>query len=130
LAVLLKHCPQLFRLEPTAIRETARYIVSEFGADYLRNAVLRDDAVLLSFRKDQVAYGLEFMSTMMMTDARPVCGASSAFFLQAIEGGIQERTVGAALGAASAATSKASRSIASDTMESVRKLRDVTRHKK
>ena len=128
---LLKNCPQLFRLDPSAIRETAQWTIREFGIVYLQAAVLRDgNSILLSFRKDDASYGLEFMSVMMMTDAKTACAASSAFLLEAIRGGIQERAVSAALGAAGSATSKASQSIASDTMESFRKLRDANRHKK
>lgn len=128
---LLKNCPQLFRLDPSEIQETAKWVIDEFGLAYLRIAVLRDgNSILLSFKKEDAAYGLEFMSMMMMTDAKMACAASSAFFLEAIRGGIQERTVSAALGAASSATSQASKSIASDTMESFRQLRDANRHKK
>jgi len=128
---LLKNCPQLFRLDPTAIQGTAQWVIDEFGLAYLQNAVLRDgNSILLSFRKDDAAYGLQFMSLMMMTDAKMACAASSAFLLEAIRGGIQERTVSAALGAASNATSQAGKSVASETMESFRKLRDANRHKK
>lgn len=128
---LLKNCPQLFRLDPTAIQETAQWAIGEFGLAYLQNAVLRDgNSILLSFRKDDAVYGLQFMSLMMMTDAKMACAASSAFLLEAIRGGIQERTVSAALGAASNATSQAGKSIASETMESFRQLRDANRHKK
>mmetsp|Transcript_3757 Transcript_3757/g.9846 ORF Transcript_3757/g.9846 Transcript_3757/m.9846 type:complete len:288 (+) Transcript_3757:46-909(+) len=128
---LVEKCPQLFRLDPATIQETAQWIVDEFGISFLRAAIIRDNnPILLSFRKEDAAYGLEFMSTMMMTDAKPACAASSAFLMEAIRGGIQERAVSAALGAASSATSKASRSIASDTMESFRQLRDANRHKK
>jgi hypothetical protein len=124
-------CPQLFRLDPSAIQETARWIIDEFGLAYLQAATLRDNnPILLSFRKDDAAYGLEFMSLMMMTDAKPACGLSSALLLEAIRGGIQERAVSAALGAAGNAASQATRSIASDTMESFRKLRDANRNKK
>lgn len=129
--VLLQNCPQLFRLDPSSIQETAEWIINEFGLAYLQAAALRDgNSILLSFRKADASYGLEFMSVMMMMDAKMACGASSAFFLEAIRGGIQERAVSAALGAAGSATSQASRSIASDTMESFRQLRDANRHKK
>lgn len=129
--VLLENCPQLFRLDPSSIQETAEWIIKEFGLAYLQAAALRDgNSILLSFRKADASYGLEFMSVMMMMDAKMACGASSAFFLEAIRGGIQERAVSAALGAAGSATSQASRSIASDTMESFRQLRDANRHKK
>ena len=130
-SVLLKNCPQLFRLDPSIIQGTAQWIISEFGLRYLQAAVIRDgNSILLSFQKEDAAYGLEFMSVMMMTDAKTACAASSAFLLEAIRGGIQERAVSAALGAAGNATSKASKSIASDTMESFRQLRDANRNKK
>ena len=130
-SVLLRNCPQLFRLDPSSIQETAQWIIDEFGLVYLQAAVLRDgNCVFLTFRKEDAAYGLQFMSLMMMTDAKTACAASSAFLLEAIRGGIQERTVSAALGAAGTATSTASRSIASDTMESFRQLRDANRNKK
>lgn len=129
--VLLQNCPQLFRLDPSSIQETAQWIIDEFGLAYLQAATLRDgNSILLSFRKDDTAYGLEFMSVMMMMDAKMACAASSAFFLEAIRGGVQERAVSAALGAASSATSQAGKSIASETMESFRQLRDANRHKK
>ena len=131
ISILLKNCPQLLRLDPTEILETANWIVDEFGLPYLKDAIIRDNnSVLLSFRKEDAVYGLEFMSTMMMTDAKPACAASSAFLLEAIRGGIQERSISAMLGAASTATSKASQSIASDAMQSFRQLRDTNRKKK
>jgi len=130
-SILLRNCPQLFRLNPSVIEETARWIIDEFGLPYLKAAVMRDrNSILLSFRKEDAAYGLEFMSVMMMMDAKQACAASSAFLLEAIRGGIQERAVSTALGAAGSAASKASQSIASDTMESYRKLRDANRNKK
>lgn len=130
-SILLRECPQLFRLDPSDIQETARWVIDEFGLAYLKAAVLRDgNSILLSFRKEDAAYGLEFMSMMMMTDAKTACAASSAFMLEAVRGGIQERAVSAALGAAGDAASTASRSIASDTMESFRQLRDANRNKK
>ena len=128
---MLSACPQLFRLDSSAIQETARWIINEFGLAYLQAATLRDNnPKLLSFRKDDASYGLEFMSLMMMTDAKPACSLSSDFLLEAIKGGIQERAVSAALGAAGSAASQATQSIASDTMESFRKLRDANRNKK
>lgn len=129
-SVFLENCPQLFRLDPSEVRETAQWIVDEFGLSYLKAAAIQNkNSVLLSFRKEDAAYGLEFMTTMMMMDAKPACAASSALLLQAIRGGIQERAVGAALRAAENATSQASKSIASDTMESLRQVRDATRNK-
>jgi len=127
---ILENCPQLFRLETAIVQETAKWIIDEFGIQYLQTSVLIDNPIILSYKKEDFIYGLKFMSTMMMMDAKPACIASSTLLLQATQGGIQERLVSAALGAASVATSKATKSIASDTMESLRKLRSTNRNKR
>jgi len=127
---ILENCPQLFRLETALVQETAKWIIDEFGVRYLQTSVLIDNPIILSYKKEDCIYGLQFMSTMMMTDAKPACIVSSTLFLQATQGGIQERSVSAALGEASVATSTATKSIASDTMESLRKLRATNRNKK
>jgi hypothetical protein len=127
---ILEDCPQLFRLEPIIIEQTAQCIIDEFGIQYLQSSVLNDNPIILSYKADDVVYGLQFISTMMMTDAKPACAASSALLLLAINGGIQERAVSTALGAAADATSKANKSIASDTMQSLRQIRATNRNKK
>ena len=127
---ILEICPQLFRLEPIIIEETAQRIIDEFGIQYLQSSVLNDNPIILSYKANDVVYGLQFMTTMMMTDAKPACAASSALLLLAINGGIQERAVSTALGAAADATSKANKSIASDTMQSLRQIRTANRNKK
>jgi hypothetical protein len=107
------------------VLETAQFIIDEFGVSYLES-----EPKLLGFRKGDVSYGLEFMSIMMMIgDAKPFCAQSTDLLLQGIHGGISERSIQNALGAASAATSQASQSIASDTMESIRQLRASNRNK-
>jgi hypothetical protein len=128
--VILERCPQLFRIEPVIIEETAQRIIDEFGIQYLQSSVLNDNPIILSYKANDVVYGLKFMTTMMMTDAKPACAASSALLLLAINGGIQERAVSTALGAAADATSKANKSIASDTMQSLRQIRTANRDKK
>jgi hypothetical protein len=127
---ILENCPQLFRLEPIIIEETAQCIIDEFGIQYLQSSVLNDNPIILSYKADDVVYGLQFMTTMMMTDSKPACAASSSLLLLAINGGIQERAVSTALGAAADATSKANKSIASDTMQSLRQIRTTNRNKK
>eukprot|EP00980_Cylindrotheca_fusiformis_P008130 scaffold1727_cov133-Cylindrotheca_fusiformis.AAC.33 len=115
----LAKCPQLLRLNPSMVLETAKWIVDEFGIDYVRS-----EPRLLSYPLKDVEYGLDFMSTMMMADAKPACRASTALFLSSIDGGIQEQAVKVALGAAGDATSKASQTIAGDAMTSLKKLKD------
>mmetsp|Transcript_23855 Transcript_23855/g.44332 ORF Transcript_23855/g.44332 Transcript_23855/m.44332 type:complete len:131 (+) Transcript_23855:451-843(+) len=120
----LEACPQIFRFLPSMVTETAQFLISEFGVEYLESK-----PQLLGFKQSDVSYGLEFMSTMMMTDAKSLCAKSTNLLLQAIQGGIQEKAVQNALSTASDATSKASKSIASDTMESYRQLRANNRNK-
>lgn len=126
---ILQHCPQLLRLDPIMVTETAEWVINNFDVEYLES-----EWKLLSYPVDDAAYGLDFMATMMMMTGNPdavrtLCSQSTAMLLQGIEGGIQERAVQSALGAASEATSKASKSIASDTMESFRQLRSSRRNK-
>jgi hypothetical protein len=115
----LPKCPQLLRLYPGMVLATAEWLRNEFGVEYLRL-----EPRLLSYPLTDVKYGLEFMSTMMMTDAKPACRASPDLFRSAIEGGIQEQSVKAALGAAGDATSKATQTIAGDAMASLKNLKN------
>jgi len=66
----LQTCPQLLRLDPGVVLETADYVletadyvIQEFGVDYLA-----DEPRFLLYRVDQVQYGLEFMGTVMMAN--------------------------------------------------------------
>lgn len=113
-------CPQLLRLQPGMVQETAEWVISEFGTKYLES-----EPRFLCYRPEHVRYGLEFMSMMMMTDAKVACMAAPALLLSGIEGGIQEQAVKSALGAAGAATSKASQTIALDAMTAVKLSRNV-----
>lgn len=118
---LLSRCPQLFRLDPSTVQETASWIIESFDVSYLES-----EWTLLSYPRDDVVYGLEFVGAMMMMTpdlATNICRQSSALLLQGIEGGIQERAVQEALSAAAEATSKARQSIAADTMRSFRQMR-------
>ena len=115
-------CPQLLRLQPSMVLETAEWIVKEFDLTYLVS-----EPRLLGFRSTDVAYGLEFMSTMMMTNAKPVCATAPDLLLNGIECGIQEQAVKIALGSAADATSKASQTIAGDAMASLKKLKKQQR---
>ncbi|KAG7348214.1 hypothetical protein IV203_016919 [Nitzschia inconspicua] len=124
---ILSQCPQLLRLESFMVEETASCIIDLFDVEYVQS-----EWQLLSYPLDDVVYGLEFVSTMMMmpqSDTRTICAQSSALLLQGIQGGIQERAVQTALGAASEVTSQATKAIASDTMKSFRQLRTNRRNK-
>lgn len=124
-ASFLRGCPQLLRLDPSAVTETAEWVVREFGVAYLRSS-----PALLGFRAADAAYGMEFMSVMMMADAKPACSASGRLLEEAIRGGIHERAVGAALRSAATATSKASQSVAAEGMASYRELKANAQRKK
>ncbi|CAJ1951872.1 unnamed protein product [Cylindrotheca closterium] len=121
--IFLKQCPQLLRLDTGMILETAEWIIQEFGgADYF--AKQPSSPKLLSYCLVDVQYGIEFMSTMMMNDAKPFCKGSSDFFQTAINGGIQERSISNALGAAGSATYQANQKVAGDTMSSLQSLKN------
>jgi len=122
----LEKCPQLLRLGPNTVLRTADFIIREFGISYLAS-----EPRLLSYREDQVQYGLEFLSTMMMTtDAKPICQKSTRLLLSGIDGGIQEKAVSTALGAAGAATTKASQTIAGDAMMAIQALQQQQQQKR
>ena len=118
----LDQCPQLLRLDTAMILETAEWISQEFGSDYF--AKQPTSPKLLSYRLADVQYGIEFMSMMMMNDAKPFCRGSADFFQTAIDGGIQEQSVSKALGAASAATYQANQKVAGDAMSSLKSLKN------
>ncbi|KAL3936800.1 MAG: hypothetical protein SGBAC_007954 [Bacillariaceae sp.] len=119
----LDQCPQLLRLDTDMILETAEWILQEFGgSDYF--AKQPSSPKLLSYRLSSVQYGIEFMSTMMMNNAKPFCMGSSDFFQTAIDGGIQEQSVSNALGAAADATYQANQKVAGDAMSSLKSLKN------
>ena len=121
----LERCPHLLRLEPALVLETASWLAEKFGARYVSS-----EPRLLGFRQADVAYGVEFLSTMMMIpDATPACSASPALFLTGIEGGIQEQAVQRALGAAGSASAAATQKIAGDAIQTWNQLRQRKREK-
>lgn len=118
-SLYLQNCPQLLRLDPSIVLETAEFLIQEFGVEYVKR-----EPKLLGYQPDDVKYGIEFMSTMMMQDAKPHCVISTEFYLNAIDLGIQEQAVKIALGSAGEATSKASQTIAGDAMASLKNLKE------
>ena len=114
----LQQCPQLLRLDPSVVLQTASFLIDQFDIEYLEK-----EPKLLGYQANDAKYGLEFMSTMMMRDAKSQCLASTDFYLNAIDLGIQEQVVKAALGAAGDATSKANQRIVGDTMVSLNNLK-------
>ena len=118
----LGKCPQLLRLDPALVLETATWFVEEFGCSYISK-----EPSLLSFRQADAAYGVEFLGTMMMVGnekAKLACAASPALLRSGIEGGIQERAVERALGAAGQATATARQNMAGDAMQTLRHIQN------
>ena len=117
-----KQCPQLWRLETSQVMETMEFLCESFGS----TTMVEQEPRLLSYKRDDVEYGLDFLSTMMMTkDVKPICNASPDLLLGGIDGGIQERAVKQALGDASSATDKTSQRLAGDTMSSLRTMKET-----
>jgi len=114
--------PQLLRLDTDFVIETATWLVKEFSADCVAS-----DPRLLAFRCADVEYGLEFLCTTMMQNAKTACSVSPAFLLSGIEGGIQEKAVQKALGSPGAATSAASQKNAADATQSLKHIQKQKR---
>jgi hypothetical protein len=106
---LLDKCPQLLRLDPTMVLESAEWLIQEFSVGYIQT-----EPRFLSFPQHAISYGLEFMSLMMMMPAKSAVMAAPQLLHAGIEGGLQERAVENALGAAGDATNNANQKIAGD----------------
>ena len=119
---LLKACPQLYRLETAMVLETAAWCIDTgFDIDYL----LREPRIL-SYRCKDVAYGLEFITTMLMLkdhDSLQLGVIVPPLLLSGIDGGLQERAVQKALGDASDATYSANQRMAGDAAATLAQLK-------
>lgn len=118
---LLETVPQLLRIDTEIIVDSMSAIMHLIGGDCLLK-----EPRLLSFRGDDLRYGVEFLSTMMATPPSTVlqaCRVSPSLLLAGTEGGLQEQAVKRALGAAGQAAENASKSIAGDTAASLQALR-------
>ena len=116
---LLRAVPQLLRIDTDVILDSASTVI-----DLLDSRCILREPRLLCFRKDDLLYGVEFLSTMMMAPSQSfvltACLASPALLLSGAEGGLQERAVERALGAAGDATGYANKHIASDAAASLK----------
>lgn len=139
---LLQAAPQLLRLDTALVLETAqtllnclddnhgdRFRVGDGGDGGIET--IQKEPILLTYRSDDVLYGLEFLQTMMaIPDSSKsiivrACLESPKLLVSAIEGGLQERAVKRALSAAGDATLDASKRVVSDGASTWRQLRDV-----
>jgi len=121
---LLHSVPQLLRLDTTMVMETAQVLLEEFHIPPA--LLLQESPQLLSFPPEDVRYGVEFLSLMMMMPSNLVlstCQRTPALLRGGVEGGLQERTVQKALGAAAAATTSANHRIAADAVATLDQLR-------
>ena len=114
---LLLKCPQLYRLEPSQVLETSKWLIQQegFGVTYL----IQEPRVL-SFKRTDVEYGLEFLKLMTMSTSLALL---VPLLQSGIEGGLQERAVKEALGAAAEATYNANQRIAGDAAATLKSLK-------
>lgn len=119
---LLEACPQLYRLETAMVLETAAWCIDTgFDIDY----ILQEPRIL-SYKCDDVAYGLEFIMTMLMLkdhDSLQLGVIVPPLLLSGIDGGLHERAVQKALGDASDATYSANQRIAGDAAATLTQLK-------
>lgn len=117
----LDKCPQLYRLETSAIVSTAEWLMEEG----LGTAIQAEPRVL-SYKCDDVQYGSEFLLNMMM--GVPISPAlADQLLLSGIDGGLQERAAKAALGNAGDATYKANQQVAGDAAATLNALKNRKR---
>ncbi|KAI2495526.1 ALG6 [Fragilaria crotonensis] len=114
---LLLTCPQLYRLETSQILETSKWLIQQegFGVTY----IVQEPRVL-SYKRTDVEYGLEFLKLMTMSTSLALL---VPLLLSGIEGGLQERAVNEALGAAAEATYNANQRIAGDAAATLKSLK-------
>jgi hypothetical protein len=114
---LLLKCPQLYRLEPSLVLETSKWLIQQegFGVTY----IIQEPRVL-SYKRADVEYGLEFLQLMTMSTSLALL---VPLLLSGIEGGLQERAVKEALGAAAEATCNANQRIAGDAAATLKSLK-------
>ena len=113
---LLK-CPQLYRLDSSQVLETSKWFIERegFGAAYLVQ-----EPRVLSYKRADVDYGLEFLQLMTMSTSLALL---VPLLPSGIEGGLQERAVKDALGSAAEATSNANQRIAGDIVATMKALK-------
>jgi hypothetical protein len=122
LDALLDSSPQLYRLQPDVVLETAGWLVQEFDVDFIKQ-----EPKLLTYKCSDVKYGLNFMSQMMMSElnsTKLACCVAPGLLLSGIDGGLQERAVKKALGEAGDATYQANQRIVGDAATAWNELKN------
>jgi hypothetical protein len=116
--LLLQKCPQLYRLESSQVIQTAAWLIEKGGFDA---TFIISEPRVLSYKCCDVEYGLEFLQQMLMsTSFGPAF--LGPLLLSGIDGGLQERAVQEALGAAGDATYNANQRIAGDAAATLKSL--------
>lgn len=113
----LIECPQLYRLESSQVLETSKWLIERegFGVAYVVQVPR-----VLSYKRADVEYGLEFLQLMTMSTSLALL---VPLLLSGIEGGIQERAVKEALGSAAEATCNANQRIAGDVVATLKSMK-------
>ena len=104
---LLEAVPQLLRIDTDIIVDSCSAVMDLLVDGH---CLLLREPRLLSFRGDDIRYGVEFLSTMMASSPSTVlqaCRVSPSLLLAGTEGGLQKQAVKRALGAAGQAADTA-----------------------
>jgi len=117
-ANLLEAVPQFLRLNSSVVLKTAHFVSEEFGS-----GVLQAEPMLLSYPAHHLQAGKAYLKTMMGAVSTEVvvnaCVSAPKLIVVGIEGALQERAIADALGAASAATAKATERAVGDLSAAV-----------
>lgn len=120
---ILEAVPQLLRLDTDIVVNSCQAIMDLFDHT---NLILQQPQ-LLSFRGDDLRYGVEFLSIMMACSREIIvdtCRDNPKLLVGGVEGGLQEQAVKRALSSASDATSKANKHIAANAAASLSSLKE------
>jgi hypothetical protein len=119
---LLKAVPQLLRLDTDIVLDSYQAIMNLVDD----KSIILQEPRLLSFKGEDIEYGVEFLSIMMASPISVVvemCRTNPKLLQSGAEGGLQEQSVKRALGAAANATQSANKRIAANAAASLRSLR-------
>jgi hypothetical protein len=115
---LLEAAPQLLRVNSSIVLKAAQFVCAEFSG-----GVLQAEPMLLSYSAHHLQAGIAFLKTMMGGVSTEVvtnaCVSSPKLLVAGVEGALQERAVVDALGAASAATARATERAVGDLSAAV-----------
>lgn len=123
---LLRALPQLLRLETSIVVHSCQALVDLFGNDTA--TMIQQEPQLLSFRANDLLYGVEFLSLMMASTQEigvETCRTNPILLKSGAQGGLQEQAVKRALGEAASATTNANQRIAANAAASLEALKQA-----